>query len=156
MPIRLAEVTVQFHEELQNTLVDYNPMEMTSFTAGNIPIRSMTRRVEGAIPGVINPHAIWEIKEYYYTTTFGSKISDGIYATQLDGHELNEIERTFGFEVKHVMFIDGRHTWWNSGRSYLCRLVDILHQNLVDEVMFGSEVLTEWPNTLRKIKNSIN
>lgn len=142
-------------QEIGNTEIDYNPMEMTSFTKDKLPIRSMTRRVDGAIPGVINPSAIWEIKEYYYTTTFGSKISDGIYATQLDGHELNEIKRSVDITVRHIMFVDGHYTWWHSGRSYLCRLIDIMHQNLVDEVMFGDEVLTEWPKTLREIKSKV-
>ncbi len=137
---------------LGNVPIVYNPMEMTAFTRQNIPARSMSRRVDGAIPGVINPLAIWEIKEYYYTTTFGSKISDGIYATQLDGHELNEIHKTFGFNVRHIMFIDGHFTWWGSGRSYLCRLVDMLHMNLVDEVICGEEVFTEWPRVLEEIK----
>lgn len=142
-------------KEFGNDAIDYDPMEMTSFTKDNYPVRSMTRRVDGAIPGAINPKAIWETKEYYYTTTFGSKISDGIYATQLDGHELNEIERSFGLEVKHIMFVEGHYTWWHSGRSYLCRLIDILHQGLVDEVMFGDEVMSEWPETLREIKASM-
>ncbi len=136
-----------------NDVIDYNPKEMTAFTISGIPKRSMTRRVDGAIPGVTNPVAIWEIKEYYYTTTFGSKISDGIYATQLDGHELNEIKRTFGLSVRHIMFIDGHFTWWYTGRSYLCRMIDILHMGLVDEVMFGYEVMTEWPNTLKEIRS---
>ena len=133
--------------------IDFDPMEMTSFTHDRMPIRSLTRRVDGAIPGVINPRIIWEIKEYYYTTTFGSKISDGIYATQLDGHELNEVERTFGIHVQHIMFVDGHHTWWHSGRSYLCRLLDVLHQGLVDRVIFGAEVLTEWKPLLQEVKN---
>ena len=39
----------------------------------------------------LNPIAIWEIKEYYYTTTFGSRIADGVYETPLDGMELEEL-----------------------------------------------------------------
>ena len=31
--------------------------------------------------------ALWEIKEYYYTTTFGSRVADGVYETLLDGLE---------------------------------------------------------------------
>jgi len=134
-----------------NEFIDYDPKEMTAFTIDGIPKRSMTRRVDGAVPGVINPIAIWETKEYYYTTTFGSKISDGIYATQLDGHELKEIHNSFGLDVKHIMFVDGHFTWWHSGRSYLCRMIDILHMGLVDELMFGYEVITEWPTTIAEI-----
>ena len=138
-------------KHLGSTRIDYDPKEMTAFTIDGVPQRSMTRRVDGAVPGVINPVAIWEIKEYYYTTTFGSKISDGIYATQLDGHELNEIHSSFGVDVEHIMFVDGHFTWWNTGRSYLCRMIDILHMDLVDELMFGCEVVTEWPGTIARI-----
>ena len=134
-----------------NEFIDYDPKEMTAFTIDGIPKRSMTRRVDGAVPDVINPVAIWETKEYYYTTTFGSKISDGIYATQLDGHELKEVHDSFGLDVKHIMFVDGHYTWWHSGRSYLCRMIDILHMDLVDELMFGYEGITEWPTTIASI-----
>ncbi|RXK85233.1 hypothetical protein EST62_07250 [Chlorobaculum sp. 24CR] len=68
---------------------DYDPRELTSITAQGFPVRTLSRRVDGAFPGPINPHAIWEIKEYYYTTTFGSRVADGVYETMLDGFELN-------------------------------------------------------------------
>ena len=31
------------------------------------------------------------------------------------------------------------------GRSYLCRMIDMLHMGFVDEVVFGREVLTRLP-----------
>ena len=65
--------------------VDYDPRELTTFTHGSAPIRTLARRVDGAFPSTVNPVAIWEIKEYYYTTTFGSRIADGVYETLLDG-----------------------------------------------------------------------
>lgn len=55
-----------------------------------LPVRTLARRVDGAFPSVINPVAIWEVKEYYHTTTFGSRVADGVYETLLDGMELED------------------------------------------------------------------
>jgi hypothetical protein len=30
-------------------------------------------------------------------------------------------------------------------------MIDILHMDLVDELMFGCEVVTEWPGTIARI-----
>src|SRR5690606_13731208 len=103
---------------------DYNPKELTAITKDGFPIRTLSRRVDGAFPSVIDPQAIWEIKEYYYTTTFGSRVADGVYETQLDGWELWEAKQNTGIEVNHYLFVDDHFTWWTMGRSYLCRLVD--------------------------------
>lgn len=46
-------------------------------------IGASSRRFDGALPGVENPILVWEIKEYYYATTFGSRVADGVYETQL-------------------------------------------------------------------------
>ena len=63
---------------------DFNPMRLTTITRDRTPLRTLARRVDGAFPSVVNPIAIWEIKEYYYTTTFGSRVADGVYETLLD------------------------------------------------------------------------
>ncbi|WP_084709973.1 DUF7687 domain-containing protein [Nesterenkonia alba] len=89
---------------------------------------AMSRRMDGAYPSSINPIAMWEIKEYYYTTTFGSKISDAVYITQLDGFELAKFSTETSMAVKLYLAIDAYNTWWNDGKSYLCRIVDLLHQ----------------------------
>jgi hypothetical protein len=112
---------------------------------------AFSRRYDGAMPTVANPAAVWEIKEYYGTTTFGSRVADGVYETLLDGFEINEAERLLGKRVKHFLFVDDRFTWWDCGRSYLCRMIDMLHTGHVDEVFFGKEVLTEWEATLRAL-----
>ena len=101
--------------------------------------------MDGAFPSVINPIAIWEIKEYYYTTTFGSRVADGVYETLLDGMELEELEAFTQRKVQHILFIDDYFTWWECGRSYLCRMIDMLHMGYVDEIVFGREVLTRLP-----------
>jgi hypothetical protein len=111
-------------------------------------IGSSSRRFDGAFPATVNPIAIWEIKEYYYATTFGSRIADGVYETQLDGYEFKAIEDLNGIHVDHIFFLDAYHAWWNQGKSYLCRIVDALHMGLVDEVIVGREALTRWPELL--------
>lgn len=124
---------------------DYDPKELTAFTNNNFPVRSLSRRVDGSFPNVINPIALWEIKEYYYTTTFGSRVADGVYETQLDGFELNEVRQHLGRKINHCLMIDDYNTWWGMGKSYLCRICDLLHMGLVSEVIFGKEVVTRVP-----------
>jgi hypothetical protein len=41
--------------------------------------------------------------------------------------------------------VDAHYTWWVKGRSYLCRIMDMLHMGYVDEVLFGKEVITRMP-----------
>ena len=116
---------------------------------------AFSRRYDGAYPTVANPVAVWEIKEYYGTTTFGSRVADGVYETLLDGFEINEAEQLLGKRVKHFLFVDDRFTWWDCGRSYLCRIVDMLHTGHVDEVFFGKEVLSDWEPALRELLNEV-
>jgi hypothetical protein len=101
--------------------------------------------VDGAFPSVVDPIAIWEIKEYYYTTTFGSRVADGVYETLLDGMELRELEQATSRRIDHVLFVDDKFTWWDCGRSYLCRIIDMLHMGYVDEAVFGREVIDRLP-----------
>ncbi|MCR4299438.1 MAG: hypothetical protein NUV75_11950 [Gallionella sp.] len=124
---------------------NYDPRSLTTVTHNAMPLRTLSRRVDGAFPSVINPIAIWETKEYYYTTTFGSRVADGVYETLLDGMELEELEAAAQRKVQHILFIDDYFTWWECGRSYLCRMIDMLHMGYVDEIVFGREVLTRLP-----------
>lgn len=116
-------------------------------------VGASSRRMDGAYPDIINPRMIWEVKEYYYTTTFGSRVADGVYETQLDGYELRDISARTGCYVNHVLFVDGYKTWWEDGKSYLCRIVDMLNAGLVDEVIIGREVLVRWPDVLASVLN---
>ena len=123
-------------------------------------MRTLSRRVDGASPCAVNPIAVWEIKEYYYTTTFGSRVADGVYETLLDGMELEELRQSEKVDCRHYLMIDARFTWWDCGRSYLCRIVDMLHIGYVDEVLVGREVLDrlpalakEWARLLRTRSN---
>ena len=131
---------------------DYDPRSLTTRTNDALPLRTLSRRVDGAFPSVVNPIALWEIKEYYYTTTFGSRVADGVYETLLDGMELEELEIAAQRKIQHILFIDDRFTWWECGRSYLCRIIDMLHMGYVDEVIFGREVLTRLPILAREWK----
>ena len=124
---------------------DFDPRILTTVTRGGLPLRTLSRRVDGAFPNIVNPIAVWEIKEYYYTTTFGSRVADGVYETLLDGMELEEIQEHENIEVLHYLMVDAYYTWWDCGRSYLCRIIDMLHMGYVDEVLFGYEVIERMP-----------
>lgn len=129
---------------------NYDPRSLTTVTHEQMPLRTLSRRVDGAFPSVVNPIAIWEIKEYYYTTTFGSRVADGVYETLLDGMELEELENSVQRKIQHVLFIDDHFTWWKCGRSYLCRMIDMLHMGYVDEVIFGREIFLRLPELARE------
>lgn len=86
--------------------------------ADNRLVGSTSRRYDGAYPGILMPKIVWEIKEYYYATTFGSRVADGVYETQLDGYEFRSIEKETGIHIEHVFFVDAFRTWWRDGKSY--------------------------------------
>jgi hypothetical protein len=130
---------------LEGLPCDFDPRELTTITRDGEPIRTLARRVDGAFPGPVNPIAVWEIKEYYYTTTFGSRVADGVYESLLDGVELEELREHEGVDVKHYLMVDDHYTWWDCGRSYLCRIIDMLHMGYVDEVLFGREIVERLP-----------
>lgn len=138
-------VNMQVEAHAQGWSCDYDPRRLTTVTRHGHPVRTLARRVDGAFPDAVNPIAVWELKEYYYTTTFGSRVADGVYESLLDGLELEELKQNAGIDVRHYLMVDGRYTWWESGKSYLCRLIDILHMGYVDEILFGREVLSEMP-----------
>jgi hypothetical protein len=55
------------------------------------------------------------------------------------------------------LMLDAKYTWWNCGRSYLYRVIDMLHMGYVDEVLVGREVIKRLPELmkewLQKLKN---
>lgn len=151
-----AMVNMLIHANIGDHECDFDPRELTTFTHMGAPLRTLARRIDGAFPSVVNPIAVWEIKEYYYTTTFGSRVADGVYETLLDGMELEELRQSEKVDCKHYLMIDAHYTWWDCGRSYLCRIIDMLHMGYVDEVLVGTEVLdrlpslaAEWVQSLR-------
>jgi len=138
-------VNMLIEANAQGLPCDYDPRQLTTLTSEHGPLRTLARRVDGAFPSAVNPIAVWELKEYYYTTTFGSRVADGVYETLLDGMELEELREHEGIEVKHYLMVDSHYTWWDCGRSYLCRIIDMLHMGYVDEVLFGTEVMERLP-----------
>lgn len=143
--------------EKESLNFDCDPRNLTYIKdSKNRLIGASSRRFDGAYPNTISPKIVWEIKEYYYATTFGSRIADGVYETQLDGFEFKQVFDEKGVKVHHVLFIDSYQTWWNKGKSYLCRLVDALNIGLVDEVIIGKEVLQRWPELLGDIVDNTN
>ncbi|GHN32799.1 hypothetical protein ME790_18700 [Lactobacillus delbrueckii] len=148
----LAEKTIRdCTGNIEELGFDDDPHNLTCFYNKNKEIiGTSSRRFDGAYTNTVNPSVVWEIKEYYYNKTFGSRIADGVYETQLDGYEFRDLKRNYDYDVYHILFIDAYDTWWNRGKSYLCRLVDALNSGAVDEIIIGREVLTRWPNLLRK------
>ena len=138
-------VNMMIEHHCEGMECNYDPRELTTITKDGIPVRTLARRVDGAFPSAVNPIALWEIKEYYYTTTFGSRVADGVYETLLDGMELEELHQNEGIDVKHYLFVDAHYTWWECGKSYLCRMFDMLHMGICDEILFGREVVEEMP-----------
>lgn len=128
---------------------DDNPLSLSCIIDENRHIvGASSRRFDGAYPDVFNPKIVWEIKEYYYSKSFGSRVADGVYETQLDGFEFKDLYDRTQHHVHHVFFVDGYTNWWEKGKSYLCRIVDILNAGFVDEVIVGREVVSRWPEVL--------
>jgi hypothetical protein len=136
------------YQEYSNNF-DYDPRNLTLITKDSNPVRTLARRVDGAYPSSINPIALWEIKEYYYTTTFGSRVADGVYESLLDGLELEDLFEDEKIKVLHYLMVDSHYTWWECGKSYLCRLVDMLNMGYVDAIFFGKEVIKELPSVAK-------
>ncbi|MCC7085619.1 MAG: hypothetical protein IT427_11515 [Pirellulales bacterium] len=147
-------VRMIIEDGLGGSKCNFDPLKLTTITRNGEPFRTLARRVDGAYPSPVNPIAIWEIKEYYYTTTFGSRIADGVYETLLDGMEIEEFRADLDDDIKHYLFTDSHFTWWGCGKSYLCRIVDMLHMGFVDEVLFGKEIITELPRIVNEWRSA--
>ncbi|NOX99880.1 MAG: hypothetical protein GXP30_09150 [Verrucomicrobia bacterium] len=111
------------------------------------------RNLDGAIPSLENPRAIWEIKEYWGKTKGGSKMSDAVYECHLVGLELRMFEATSGAHIEHIVFVDGKEQWEHR-KSDLLRFIDLHQQGLIDHLFVGSEVETDWPKLVKKIASS--
>jgi hypothetical protein len=77
-------------------------------------------------------------------------VAGRVYESLLDGMELEELRSSEGIDIKHYLMVDAHYRWWCCGRSYLCRILDMLHMGYVDEVLFGREVLTRLPVLVRE------
>lgn len=144
-----AIINMLIEKNCEGNECDYDPRQLTTITRDGTPLRTLSRRVDGAFPSIVNPKAIWEIKEYYYTTTFGSRVADGVYETLLDGMELEELYDHENIKVLHYLMIDAHYTWWKCGKSYLCRIIDMIQMGYVHEVLFGYEVIERLPQIVK-------
>ena len=129
--------------------VNVNPQNRAAVASGD-HIWVSPRRLDGAMPSLFNPVGLWEIKEYWGGTKGGSKMSDAIYECQLVGQELRTFEDRYGPRIRHYAIIDGASQWGHR-MSDLRRAVDLLCAGLLDELLVGKEVLTEWPRIVREM-----
>lgn len=126
---------------------DYDPAVFPLITdeEGN-PIYTMARKMDGAYPDSVNPRVLWEAKEYYDNKTYGSWVNDSIFETILSGKECLEIQRLFPQRsIKHFLFVDGFYCLGILGRALLLRYIDCFFQNIVDDIIVGSDVIDVWP-----------
>lgn len=128
-----------------------NPTALVSVSDGGRLVHALPRQMDGAYPSLADPVAVWEVKEYYGTTTFGSRVSDGVYETRLDGLEIAKVKAE-GHMIRNYLMVDDYFTWWEKGRSYLCRIVDMLNEGLINGAFFGRQVLTEWAEEVRDFR----
>jgi hypothetical protein len=136
----------------RGTPFDPNPQARAAvFEPGRIYVTP--RRLDGAIPSLLNPAGLWEIKEYWGGNERqggGSKMSDAIYECQLVGTDLRMYEDKGGRRVLHYLIFDGRYQWQRR-RSDLARSYDLLSSGLLDEVIVGDEVFDEWPRCVHEM-----
>jgi hypothetical protein len=129
--------------------VNVNPQNRAAVASGD-HIWVSPRRLDGAMPSLFNPVGLWEIKEYWGGTKGGSKMSDAIYECQLVGQELRTFEDRGGPRIRHYAIVDGKGQW-SHRVSDLRRAVDLLCAGLLDELLVGKEVVTEWPRIVREM-----
>lgn len=132
----------------KETGVDFNPNPRTLPTVlddKNSLQMTLPKWPDGAFPTARDPRAIWEVKEFYSSTTFGSRIADAIYEIMLFNEELDTLRNETGMEVELYLMTDGYEAW-QSGVSYICRIIDILNMGYIDAAIFGEEVFTQWPD----------
>jgi hypothetical protein len=123
--------------------VDLNPQRRAIWFSEH-GLHVSARNLDGAIPSLENPTAVWEIKEYWGKTSGGSKMSDAVYECQLVGLELRMFESKSGMSIDHIVFVDGKDQW-NCRKSDLLRFIDLHQQGLIDHLIIGREVENGWP-----------
>ena len=131
---------------------DVNPQGRVVLSI-NGKLHVSARRIDGAIPGIANPLVIWENKEYWgggKGKQGGSKMSDAVYECHLVGLEIRHYESIANCKVFHLVCIDGREQW-NARKSDLRRLIDLLNQGYIDELIVGKEIESQFELALRSI-----
>ena len=127
--------------------VEPNPQRRCVWVA-NDQLHVTARNLDGAIPGLVEPFLVWEIKEYWGTTSGGSKMSDAVYECALVGRELRDFEKRTKLHVEHAVLLDGK-AQWTARKSDLLRFYDLYFQGLIDILIVGREIETEWQPVVR-------
>jgi hypothetical protein len=122
--------------------VESNPQRRCVWVAEE-QLHVTARNLDGAIPGLVDPFLVWEIKEYWGTTSGGSKMSDAVYECALVGRELRDFEKRTKLHVDHAVLLDGK-AQWTSRKSDLLRFYDLYYQGLIDLLVVGQEIETKW------------
>ena len=108
------------------------------------------RNLDGAIPCLVNPFVVWEIKEYWGKTKGGSKMSDAVYECLLVGKELREYEEKHESKIYHVVFVDGKEQWGHRVSDFI-RFIDLYNQGIIDDLVVGKDVEVRWSKVLHQI-----
>jgi len=135
---RLAEaVCTEF-----GVAIESNPQRRCVWVA-NEHLHVTARNLDGAISSLVDPFLVWEIKEYWGTTSGGSKMSDAVYECALVGRELRDFEKRTKLHVDHAVLLDGK-AQWTSRKSDLLRFYDLYYQGMIDLLVVGREIETKW------------
>jgi hypothetical protein len=129
--------------------IEPNPQRRCVWVA-NEQLHVAARNLDGAIPGLVDPFLVWEIKEYWGTTSGGSKMSDAVYECALVGRELRDFEKRTKLHVNHAVLLDGK-AQWTSRKSDLLRFYDLYYQGLLDILIVGREVETKWQPFVKSV-----
>ncbi|WP_413289247.1 hypothetical protein [Bdellovibrio sp. HCB337] len=129
--------------------VETNPQERCVWLKNGV-LHVSARNLDGAIPGTKDPAVVWEIKEYWGKTSGGSKMSDAVYECHLVGREIRDYEKKIGHKIFHVVFLDGKDQW-RSRVSDVARFIDLESQGLIDRLVIGKMVETDWQPLLEKM-----
>lgn len=128
---------------------DPNPYELPTVLDDEKNLQlTFAKRLDGSVPNNRNPIALWEVKEFYNSSTFGSRVADAIYEIMLLSQEAQSIENQVGREIEMYLLTDGEQAW-SKGISYICRIIDILNMGYIDAAIFGKEVVEDWPKIVR-------
>src|SRR3569833_1193730 len=128
--------------------VEPNPQSRCDWISGGL-LHVTARNLDGAVPSLLNPLIVWEIKEYWGQTQGGSKMSDAVYECMLVGRELRHFEAISGARIVHAVFVDGK-AQWSARQADLRRFIDLFHQGLIDWLFVGREVEDQWEKALTR------
>lgn len=143
-PLVFANTVNAVIEKEYGTQFDPDPYKLPTALDDDKKLQmTFAKRLDGAVPHNRNPIAIWEVKEFYNSSTFGSRVADAIYEMMLISQEEGMLREETGREIELYLMTDG-WTAWKKGVSYICRIIDILNMGYIDGAIFGDDVLDDW------------